>query len=801
MKAKRILASFIAMAMTMGMMSSLVLADESESAPEETSVVETTEPKEKETKKPEEKKPSETKAEEPTETKAAVPEEKEPEDTTESEPSQIGEAEPAESKKEEPSEPDETEPETTAVPDSGRKEDKHAVPPKNDQVPATEITSVQITLDAPVIGARPDYTAEFPFDVNYYSEAFSNEYYQNFICWLDVTNNSHMYKDSAVFKAEHEYQVILFLTAKDGFSFTTGTSAKVNGEYAKISIDEEGHLRVAYNFSKLPKEITSVSITLDAPVAGAKPDYTAIHPTGANYYSAGYNEGYFNNGVIWGDGTYNERMDPDNGVFNTGHQYSVTVFLKPKDGYGFSRDVTAKLNGQSATVSLNSRGYLTVYYEFAKLEGETELISSVSVTVDAPVIGASPDYTAVFPSDASYYSYNENTGSYRNGIFWVDATTKTAVNPDNGLFKAGHQYRVSVYLKAQDGYDFSSNATAILNGQSAATEILNGKLCVEYTFPALEGEADDIIPYVSVNLDAPVVGAKPDFTVVFPADALYYSDDYNQGNYYNGICWWDASADSYLDPDNDVFKVGHKYIVYIYLRAKSGYNFSRNVPIMLNAETPDNISTYSDGRLQIIYTFSVLNSSNIGDTATVDGNNYKITNNNTDGTGTVTLTGVSVKRASVSIPATVVINGYVYKVNRIGAKAFYGNKTITSLTVGSNVVIIDSYAFYGCSNLVKVSGGKVLKSIGSKAFAYCSKLKSFSISSTVLNKISSYSFQKDKKLKTIYIKNTTKLTKSGVKKSLKGSKVKTVKVKKSKVKKYKKYFKKSNSGRSVKVKK
>ena len=95
----------------------------------------------------------------------------------------------------------------------------------------------------------------------------------------------------------------------------------------------------------------------------------------------------------------------------------------------------------------------------------------------------------------------------------------------------------------------------------------------------------------------------------------------------------------------------------------------------------------------------------------------------------------------------------------------------------------------------------MLKTIGSSAFAKCSKLKSFSIASTVLSKIGTYAFNKDSKLKTIYIKYTTKLTKSGVKKSLKGSKVKTVKVKKSKVKKYKKYFKKKNSGRSVKVKK
>ena len=56
-------------------------------------------------------------------------------------------------------------------------------------------------------------------------------------------------------------------------------------------------------------------------------------------------------------------------------------------------------------------------------------------------------------------------------------------------------------------------------------------------------------------------------------------------------------------------------------------------------------------------------------------------------------------------------------------------------------------------------------------------------------------------IKSLDIKNTVKLTKAGVKKSLKKSYVKTVKVKKAKVKPYKKIFKKSNSGRSVKVKK
>lgn len=180
---------------------------------------------------------------------------------------------------------------------------------------------------------------------------------------------------------------------------------------------------------------------------------------------------------------------------------------------------------------------------------------------------------------------------------------------------------------------------------------------------------------------------------------------------------------------------------------------------------------------------------------------YQVTNSATDGTGTVTLIRVINETEEVSIPAIVAIRKYTYKVNRIGVKAFSGNTTVKTVSIGSNVAIIDADAFSGCSNLVRVSGGGGLKTIGQNAFARCSKLSTFKITSKVLSKIGYYAFNKDSKLKTIYIQKTTKLTKKGVKKSLKGSKVKKVKVKKSKVRKYRKYFTKKNCGRKVKVKK
>ena len=194
-------------------------------------------------------------------------------------------------------------------------------------------------------------------------------------------------------------------------------------------------------------------------------------------------------------------------------------------------------------------------------------------------------------------------------------------------------------------------------------------------------------------------------------------------------------------------------------------------------------------------------SPNLGDTVTIDEISYQVTNSDTEGAGTVALTGVSDQVTSLVIPSVIDINGFKYKVTKVAARALFGNTTVKTVYIGANIVVIDINAFFGCTSLVKVSGGANLKVINQTAFARCPKLSSFTITSKVLNKIGPQAFYLDSKLKTISIKKTTKLTKSGVKKSLKGSKVKTVKVKKSKIWKYRSYFKKSNSGRKVKVKK
>ena len=148
----------------------------------------------------------------------------------------------------------------------------------------------------------------------------------------------------------------------------------------------------------------------------------------------------------------------------------------------------------------------------------------------------------------------------------------------------------------------------------------------------------------------------------------------------------------------------------------------------------------------------------------------------------------------------------------IGAHAFENVYWLKSVNIPKNVTSIGDYAFadikyceddsiFSSDGLTRVTGGAGLKTIGKCAFKGCNRLTAFKITSKKLSKIGASAFSGCKKLTTLNLPNTIKLTKSGVKGSLKGSSIKTVKAKYFKVKYYRKYFSKSNSGRKVMVKK
>ncbi len=95
---------------------------------------------------------------------------------------------------------------------------------------------------------------------------------------------------------------------------------------------------------------------------------------------------------------------------------------------------------------------------------------------------------------------------------------------------------------------------------------------------------------------------------------------------------------------------------------------------------------------------------------------YKVTKSAASG-GTVELSTPAKKTyTSITVPSSVKLNGYTFKVTGIASNAFKGNKKLTKVTVGANVAKIGKGAFQSCPKLKKITvKSKKLKSVGANA--------------------------------------------------------------------------------------
>ena len=88
-----------------------------------------------------------------------------------------------------------------------------------------------------------------------------------------------------------------------------------------------------------------------------------------------------------------------------------------------------------------------------------------------------------------------------------------------------------------------------------------------------------------------------------------------------------------------------------------------------------------------------------GTSYTISGNEYKISKPGAE----VILVKTSKTTKNVTVPAQIYAQGITYKVTSIGVKAFNNNKKLTKVTIGTNIVKINSNAFFNCKNLKTVT--------------------------------------------------------------------------------------------------
>ncbi len=442
---------------------------------------------------------------------------------------------------------------------------------------AAGISTVSITIDAPAAGAYPDYTAEFPDGAMYYSDTYDVGSFHNDIQWLNIVSGVAVDPDIDTFQPGYTYQANIFLTASPGYEFTSGTTAKVNGNTAQTELSGN-QLLVTYTFPKLNGTISSVSVILDAPAAGAQPDYTAEFPDGANYQSTTLFSGAFRSGILWFDETAKENVDPLTGRFKAGHKYSLTMYLEPKGGYSFNYETAALLNGQEADTNWNSGdGELRVVYSFPAIPIP---IDSVSIYLDAPIAFESPDYTAYAHSGAHYGVEQYSAGNVLNGVAWRDETGEGFnLDPGTDKFQPAHVYLVSVNLVPEEGYEFTGEISASINGNNAEMRVTDfGEYYLVYTFPP----AREPVYTVEVYLDEPIAGCLPDYTAELLNPELYHTSGFSGDSIINGIMWYDTTDEFSLLPGSDVFEAGHEYRVTVDLLPADGYTLRVVTSVEIN---------------------------------------------------------------------------------------------------------------------------------------------------------------------------------------------------------------------------
>ena len=93
----------------------------------------------------------------------------------------------------------------------------------------------------------------------------------------------------------------------------------------------------------------------------------------------------------------------------------------------------------------------------------------------------------------------------------------------------------------------------------------------------------------------------------------------------------------------------------------------------------------------------------VGMTVTSGNFLYKITASTASQKTVLLSKPVKKNLTSATIPATIKIQGHIYKVTSISDKAFYKNKKLSKVTIGKNVISIGKNVFNGCVKLKSIT--------------------------------------------------------------------------------------------------
>ena len=326
------------------------------------------------------------------------------------------------------------------------------------------------------------------------------------------------------------------------------------------------------------KDIMRPGIFVTPPEEGQLPNYTVDSDSPA----------YFALGSVSYPGTRRVWMVSDDGEngwtpvdptfpFAEGKYYKFYVEIHTAEGYSFPPMASygedpfiwalVNENGTKAHAvsGVDPLHHISLEYNFGLCGDsgaeELRIIDSIVVeNIPAPVAGEYPCYESTF----SGVGYTRNTaydnGTYAiNGMCWYDLTYDMWMRP-NRAFQVGHQYKVFVDVKTEEGYWFNTSGTSYkpigsgyVNGYSAVLGIQSDAR-FEQSLSVVFTCQPKTVRSVSVSgLEEPADGRSPDFTAVTASE--FYTVE--------SIEWYDYENDLNEMTSTDTFVEGNEYWIRI----------------------------------------------------------------------------------------------------------------------------------------------------------------------------------------------------------------------------------------------
>ncbi|MBQ4119989.1 MAG: hypothetical protein IJD45_06325 [Clostridia bacterium] len=366
--------------------------------------------------------------------------------------------------------------------------------------------------------------------------------------WIYTDEEGIMHKNGT-FKKGKAYTLVVEVFAKSVYTLS---------EHLNFELDEEVYFATESNFGSAKFEVRKSFATiidtvklLDLPKAVVgekikKGEFNVKVPKNAKYTAKAY--WMVLNGEEWNN--------VESAVFEKGKAYELWVDLTSKSGYEFKNIVIVNAYGIDQKVYAGGYDSLTYVRQFSfrkvidkiEIEGVIEPKAAAKATVN----------TIKAPKGANYSIEN---------AYWMDMEDYSMV--DN--FQKGHIYSLILDIRAKDGYEFSNNALAFVNGKkedfdkSETQAQISKEYSLKTTIKKVELE----------NIPVMKIGETAKSDIKLPKDAKYTA----MANW----SVWNEAKQEYVAFEGK-FETGKVYALNLFVLPKDSYGFSEETVLIVDGK-------------------------------------------------------------------------------------------------------------------------------------------------------------------------------------------------------------------------